>query len=156
MELYLVQHGEAKPESEDPSRPLTDKGRHETEVVASLAARLGLRLNRIFHSGKLRARQTAEIMAEHLKPSGGVSEASGLAPLDSPEKAKELIEAEGGAVMICGHLPHLSRLVALLTVGDPEKTVVKFRYSAIVALTREENKWAVSWMLTPEQAKQLL
>jgi phosphohistidine phosphatase SixA len=35
MELFLVQHGEAKSETEDPERPLTDRG---AETVVRMAA----------------------------------------------------------------------------------------------------------------------
>ena len=64
MRLYLVQHGEAKPEAEDPQRPLADAGRQAVEHVARQAARAGVRPQVILHSGKLRAQQTGEIMAD--------------------------------------------------------------------------------------------
>lgn len=69
MKLYLVQHGESKPESEDPARPLTNAGRAAVEQVgyhlfraALLAADVVIR-----HSGKLRAAQTARILASCLR-----------------------------------------------------------------------------------------
>jgi phosphohistidine phosphatase len=62
MELYLMQHGEARAKEEDPDRPLTDAGQATVERVAQRAAGLGLRVDAIYHSGILRARQTAEIV----------------------------------------------------------------------------------------------
>ena len=59
MIVYLVQHGEAKSEEEDPERPLTDNGRFTVESVSEHIAPLGLGVTRIIHSGKLRAKQTA-------------------------------------------------------------------------------------------------
>ncbi len=85
MKLYLVQHGEAVPESQDPSRPLTDKGRREAERVAQHIAKLGIHMDKILHSGKLRAAQTAEIFAQHLKPSRGFEQADALEPLADPK-----------------------------------------------------------------------
>lgn len=68
MKLYLVQHGEAKRKEEDPSRPLTNKGIKDAEKVAKYISKLEVKAKKIFHSGKLRAKQTAEIYAKHLKP----------------------------------------------------------------------------------------
>lgn len=88
MRFYLVQHAEAKREEEDPSRPLTDRGRKESIKVASYAARIGVRIEKIIHSGKLRALQTAEIMTEHLNPPGGDREGRGPR---SPGRSKGIL-----------------------------------------------------------------
>jgi len=155
--LYLVQHGEAKPEQEDPARPLTEKGREEAAKVAEALSRLGfVKVEKIIHSGKTRAKQTAEIMAEKLKPEKGIEEVEGIAPLDDPSKIIPTIEREDN-LMICGHLPHLSRLASTLITGSQEKEVIKFRMAAAVALVEEEGKgWRVAWILTPEMAESLL
>ncbi len=47
MDLYLVQHGEAKPEAEDPERPLTDQGVETVRRLASWAAQVGVRVDQI-------------------------------------------------------------------------------------------------------------
>jgi len=63
MRLYLVQHGKAKSKDEDPDRPLTDQGRNDIKKVAVfLAENAGLKVTSIYHSGKTRARQTAEVL----------------------------------------------------------------------------------------------
>ena len=62
-----MQHGESKSKDEDPARPLTDDGRKSVENVGAHLARLGITFDRVFHSGKLRAQQTAEILAGSLK-----------------------------------------------------------------------------------------
>ena len=67
MRIYLVQHGEAKKENEDPLRPLTEEGIKNAEKVASYLAKLNLKIKKIFHSGKLRAKQTAEIYGKIFK-----------------------------------------------------------------------------------------
>lgn len=69
MFVYLGQHGEAEREEVDPARPLTEKGRNDVRKVALFTAGAHVRVERIFHSGKLRARQTAEILGGVLKPS---------------------------------------------------------------------------------------
>lgn len=150
MELYLVQHGEAVPESEDPQRPLSASGRSEVEKVARYAAGLKLGVSLILHSGKLRAQQTAEILAQHLAPPQGIRELKRLAPTDDPQVAEALIRQAAEPIMLVGRLPHLSCLASLLILGSPEKEVVHFRNGGMVCLGRDESGWAVHWILTPE------
>lgn len=153
MDVYLVQHAEAKPEQEDPTRPLTDRGREEIQRVARHAAAIGLQVPEIYHSGKLRAQQTAEILAEHLFPPRGIREVKGLAPMDDITEAKAVLEAAQEPLMVVGHLPHLSRLASALLVGDPRREVIRFRMGAIVCLSKTEGGWVVKWILTPELVK---
>ncbi len=150
MNLYLVQHGEAKPEAEDPARPLSERGREEVERVARHAASLHLRVAEIRHSDKLRARQTAEIFARHLFPSPVIREVDGMAPEDALGKAMAAIQAAAGPLMLVGHLPHLRRLASSLLVGDADKEVVRFRNGAIVCLVQVGEGWLLQWILTPE------
>ena len=67
MNIYLVRHGEAVSEKLDPKRPLTSSGREEVQRIGRLAAAKNVKVSAIFHSGILRAKQTAEILAEHLQ-----------------------------------------------------------------------------------------
>jgi len=150
MQVYLVQHGEAQPKDVDPNRPLTEGGRHETQRVAALAARLKLNVGQIRHSGKTRAQQTAAILGEALSPPGGVVAAPGLAPKDDVRPVAEALALEARAVMLVGHLPFMARLAGLLLTGDPERAVIKFRKSGILCLAREDDGWQVAWFLTPE------
>ena len=149
MNLYLVQHGDAKPKEVDPSRTLSAKGRAETERVAA-AKRMDLTVYQIRHSGKRRAAQTAEILAAAMEPAGGAVAVSGLAPRDDVRPVAESLAEETKSVMLVGHLPFLARLAGLLLAGDPDRPVVHFRNSAIVALARGDAGWSVDWILTPE------
>lgn len=149
MDFFLVRHGEAKAEHEDPKRPLSDQGRREVERVARAAAAKEIRVDEILHSGKLRARQTAEILARFLSPGGGVREIAGLAPEDDPLLAKAELEAADMPLMLVGHLPHLGRLASLLVAGDCEKKVVEFPAAALVCLIRTPGAWRLGWTLTP-------
>jgi phosphohistidine phosphatase len=151
MFVYLVQHGEAKKEAEDPQRDLTEKGRMEVEYVAHYLKRLNAQVNQLFHSGKTRARSTAQILAWHLRPPAGVTDAPGLAPLDEPETWAGRLAPMDEDIMLVGHLPHLGRLAALLMAGDKEKPVVNFRMGGAVRLQRmAPDQWAVDWMVLPE------
>lgn len=152
MPVYLVQHGEAKPETDDPARPLTDRGHAEVRRVARQAAALRVQVAEIRHSGKRRARQTADILAEHLRPPRGIREMEGLAPTDYPLKAKVEVESARDPLMLVGHHPHLSRLASSLPVGDPGREIIRFRMGAIVCLVKAKAGWLLQWVLTPEIA----
>ncbi len=80
MELYLVQDGEAKPESEDPQRPLTDRGEETVRRMVAWAAQVGLKADQIRHSGKRRAEEMAALLAERLNPAQGVIAVEGSSP----------------------------------------------------------------------------
>lgn len=150
MELYLVQHGEAKPESEDPQRPLTDRGRAEVESVAEHVAGLGTEVAQVLHSGRLRATQTAELFARCLGVPQGARELQGLGPLDDPQRAMDLVSQAEEPLMIVGHLPHLGRLASLLVLGDPEKRMVEFRMGGVLCLRKDDRGWVVGWLLVPQ------
>lgn len=150
MEFYLVRHGEARPEHEDPRRPLSDRGRKGVEKVARALAAKKINVAEILHSDKLRARETAEILARLLSPRGGLRQIRGLSPEDDPALAGGDLETADEPLMLVGHLPHLSRLVSLLVRGDPEIQPVDFTPAAVVCLSRTKGAWELRWTLTPD------
>ena len=145
--LYLVRHGEAKTKDEDPQRGLTDDGRTDVARMAAWAAAAGIQAGEIRHSGKLRARQTAEIFAEHLGRQAQA--ASGLAPNDDVAEIGRAIEPERGSIMLVGHLPFLERLAALLISGNSELTGVMLDAGALLELTRTDNGWKATCLMQP-------
>jgi phosphohistidine phosphatase len=113
--------------------------------------RLHVQVRQIFHSDKTRAQSTAKVLARYLQPSAGVSEASGLVPLDDPEIWASRIAKMDEDILLVGHLPHLGRLATLLMGGDKEKSVINFQMGGVVRLRRmEAGQWAVDWMVVPE------
>ena len=85
MRVYLVQHGESRPEEEDPQRSLTEEGVRNVQKVARFLRPLGLKLETIWDSGKHRAQQTAEMLAGAVFASQGMRQRNGLAPKDPGE-----------------------------------------------------------------------
>ena len=151
MQLYLVQHGASKSETEDPQRGLTDEGRRVVEHMAQYLASVGVTLDRIEHSEKLRARQTAEILAAALRPREGMRQVSGVAPNDDIQPVRERLQTEANNLMLVGHLPYLSRLVATLLGLERDRTVVEFRMGGVVRLDRNESgQWTLHWAVIPE------
>ena len=151
MHLYLVQHGAAKSEAEDPHRGLTNEGRQDAERIARFLAPQRLSLDRIEHSQKLRARQTAEILAAHLQPAEGTHEIAGLAPHDDVEPVCIRLQQESMNLMLVGHLPHLSHLTSRLLGLERNRAIVRFQMAGVVRLDRDEaGQWEVRWVFPPE------
>lgn len=147
VDFYLVRHGEAFPELQDPRRPLTPKGRANVEQLSRLAAAKAVRPSAIFHSGILRAKQTAEILAAQLAPDVQVQASAGLKPEDDPAIAAAEIETAEHSVMLVGHLPHMNRLAALLIHGDPNRAVIDFSPASMVCCSRAAGRWRIAWSL---------
>lgn len=149
MRLYLMQHGRAKSKEEDPDRPLTDAGRTEVERVAAIAARAGVNVDAVLHSGKTRARQTAELLGSRLGPAD-VEAIEGVSPTDDPGAVAGLLGRSRAPTAVVGHLPHLSRLAGLLLTGSGDREPVEFRNGGLVCLERDQGRWRLLWALTPD------
>jgi phosphohistidine phosphatase len=150
MNVYLVQHGEAKSEEEDPQRRLTDKGIGEVQKVANFLCPLKLTINAVWHSGKPRARQSAELLAKAIGALDRSVQQEGLGPKDQVTATKAKLEQTSGDVMIVGHLPFLGKLVALLVTGNEEDEIVEFHLGSVVCVEqRDGGKWKVAWMIRP-------
>jgi phosphohistidine phosphatase len=150
MNLYLVQHGEAMNKEVDPVRPLSEGGRQDVTKVAEFVAKnCGMTLSRIQHSGKLRARQTAEIFAARFALPEPLT-SDGLAPLDDPSIWSRRLPAINADIMLVGHLPHLAKLAGALLHGEAAVAPIAFRMGGIVALAREEGHWSLQWMVVPD------
>ncbi len=154
MKLYLVQHGKAATKETDPTRPLTEEGRSDVRKVAEFIKPLSLYVDCLWHSGKTRAAQTAEILASVVKAKKGILQRQGLSPNDDVSALKNEISSVEDDIMIVGHLPFLSKLASLLVAGRETAEVVEFKQGGIVCLERrEEEKWRINWMIMPELLK---
>ncbi len=146
MKIFLVQHGNQNPEEVDPKEGLSDKGVSDCEQVAQFAAKSDVKVSKIYHSVKLRAKQTAEIFSKHL--GGKLSEIEGLKPMDEVESWAEKLE---DGLMLVGHLPFMQKFSALLLCGNTGKKCINFHQAGIVCLVQnEEGGWSVDFMITPE------
>ena len=150
MALFLVQHGKSLPKDQDPKKGLSQEGIAETERIAQVAKGYNVPVAGITHSGKTRARQTAEIFAAALAPAKGVDQQSGLNPLDDVSGFAATVDA-GENRMFVGHLPFMERLTAYLITGSVETPVFKFQNSGIVCLDKDADsgRWVVKWSLMP-------
>lgn len=150
MKVYLMQHGHPVPKEEDPERPLSGQGKKDVGKVADFITQSGVKVEEVFHSGKTRARETAEIMLSRLNPEAEAQQRAGLSPLDEVREIAAYIKGTEKDLMIAGHLPHLAKLTSLLVAGEEDIPVVRFQQGGVVCLERDEmGRWAVVWMIVP-------
>jgi phosphohistidine phosphatase len=151
MRLFLVQHGKAKSKVEDPERPLSEQGVEEIEKMAKYAKHyLNIEVKQILHSGKLRAKQTAEILAKHLSPPKKIVVNAGLEPLADPKILQSQLTKITEDILIVGHLPHLSKLTSVLLTSDEKREIITFRNGGIINLERGKNHWSIEYIITPD------
>lgn len=132
MRLYLIRHAialEAAPGQSDDARPLSREGIQKfTEVVRGLK-RLGVGLDRLYHSPKLRAVQTAELLVPLLD---GETE---VTPHLAGEPSLELLKTlQGSSVALVGHQPWMGDLCAWLLTARREGSALLFKKGGVAYL----------------------
>ena len=147
MFLYLVHHGDAVGPDVDPRRPLSPEGRAAVERLAAQAAGLGATPAVVWHSGKLRAKQTAEVFWRACNALADLSATRDLQPDDPPQWMRDRLRAEARDILIAGHFPYLPRLDALLVTGG--EAGVLFPEHGIVALETldQGDTWREVWRI---------
>jgi phosphohistidine phosphatase len=137
--LHLLRHAEAEdvsPSGRDADRRLTDDGRRRSRAVAKAVAKLDPCYDAILVSPLVRARQTAEPVAEACGYRKALVETRALAPSADPaDVLHELARLKPGTALLVGHQPHLGRLFGLLLSGrsDLEVPMKKAAFAAFDA-----------------------
>ncbi len=117
MQLFLVRHAEAASGEPDELRPLTPQGRDAARALGEQLAAEGIRPDAVLSSPLLRARETAQELA---RPAGLEPEPDErLAPGATAEAVRAAAADRGATVVVVGHQPDCSQIVAALT-GGPE------------------------------------
>ena len=116
-DLYLLRHAHAgNPDAwtgDDAERPLSTKGRGQAARLARFLAEIGLKLDAIVTSPKVRARQTAEPVAAALGVKY-ITDARLASQLDEDVLEAIIRDAGGERVMLVGHDPDFSDVAASL------------------------------------------
>ena len=160
MNLYIIRHAiavdEGLPEYEDDSqRPLTDKGKKKMRQIARGLRVLGVDFDLILSSPYVRAKETAEILAEVSKTKADVVFSENLIPMGDPD----LLIAEMNekyynvnSIALVGHEPHLSAMISLL-VSENASLDMTLKKGGVCRLSADDlhhtRKAALEWLLTP-------
>jgi len=162
MNLYILRHGIAVEPgtpgyAKDADRPLLPEGERKLGQIAEAMEALDLSFDLILSSPYLRARQTAEIVAEAIEARKKLEFSDILVPGGSTKKLVEFLnrlQPPPESVLLVGHEPFLSGLVSLLVAGNQGCSVV-FKKGGLCKLTVESlapgRCAALEWLLTPKQ-----
>jgi phosphohistidine phosphatase len=125
---------------------LSPWGRDAVQRLAADAAARGVKPAVVWHSGKLRARETAEAFWRACNPFAEFSASRDLQPGDSPEWMRDRLRGESRDVLIAGHYPHLPALLTLLTREE-----TSFPQNGVVALRSDDEgeTFSEEWRLDP-------
>lgn len=151
-QLWLLRHGEAVPHGSraDSDRELTPRGEHQSAVAGRALARLGIEFDACYTSPKLRARDTARLACEEL----GVNfePAATLAAGFDVAACRDLLHAhdDGAIVMVVGHEPDFSQLVADLTGAR-----VAFEKGGVAAVHLEAGRPRLMALLRPRDLESI-
>jgi len=146
MAMYFVQHGSDVSKELDANRPLSLEGRGQVERLSTHLKQVGIRVNKVCHSGKARARETAQIFADQISD-GKVYELSGMNPNDDVTEFAITLKEDN--TMYVGHLPHMGKLVSYLITGNEGSAVVKFVNSGVVCVEKDSTGFYIGWYLKP-------
>ena len=161
MELYLLRHGiaeNARPGVKDADRALTEEGRVKLRRVLKRARDAGVELDVILSSPYRRAMETAGEAAEILAYRGKILQTPALVPNASPFDVWEEIRTRSNqgeeSILLSGHEPLMSALVAFL-LGSPA-LLVDMKKAALARLDCDrlgaEPQATLKWLLTPATA----
>ncbi len=150
MTLLLVHHAEAVGPDVDTRRPLSPAGQAWAARAAEDAAARGAHPAVIWHSGKLRARQTAEAFWRACNPFAEFSAMRDLQPDDSPRWMRDRLRGEARDILIAGHFPFLPRLLGTLV-----DRLADFPQHGVVALVSDDagETWREIWRLSQHDAE---
>jgi len=151
MRLYLVRHGQAAPQGGDSGRSLSTRGKADVRRVADFLVPLGLRVDRVLHSGKRRAQQTAELLAGAVGAAQNVEQVPGLCPMDDVDSFAYTVNGWSEDTMVVGHLPFMEKLLSRLITGDEDYSTAMFWPGTIACLMAgEDGMWSIGWVIQPE------
>jgi phosphohistidine phosphatase len=125
-QLWLLRHADAEPHGTrmDAKRRLTTRGESQARAAGIALARLGFDFDTVLFSPKVRARQTAELAAEQWNEQQRAL-LSACPPLAGDFDARQALAElaalpEDGRLLLVGHEPDLSGVVADLTGARPD------------------------------------
>lgn len=159
MNLYILRHAIAVPRGtrgfKDENRPLTKDGARKMKTAAKGMRALDITFDRIATSPYLRARQTAEIVAEVFDHEVEIWD-SLIPHKDTLELVATLRKFNDKSILLVGHEPHLSGFVSLLISGDRDAQI-ELKKGALCKLTSDDlihGQCAdLQWLLAPAQLR---
>jgi phosphohistidine phosphatase len=154
VDAILIRHAKAgtrDPNSwpDDGKRPLSPQGREEQRAAARLMKRMGVQFNFLVTSPLVRARQTADIIAEAYQWSEPPQEAEVLGHGCTAQGVVKLLSKfpPDATVALVGHEPELSQVAAAL-IGRSGDAQISLKKSGVIGIRFEGSPAVGAGMLT--------
>jgi len=166
MRMVLFRHGIAAelmemraPSARDVDRPLTAEGARKVRKAGRALRSLGIRPDLLLHSGLVRARETAELLAVHLRPrEPRLLVADALEPDADPIRVLERVaRLKVRSLVAVGHAPNLDRVIALACgiVGPPLTELGKAGAACLDLPDPGRSPGRLVWLLPPKLLRRL-
>lgn len=154
MQIYFLRHGIANFDvwtQPDFERPLNQKGIERMKLTARCIQDLDLGLDVLLSSPLVRARQTAEIVAEVLDPKPLFHMDERLSPGFDLQDLEAIMQNYGDAqaLMVVGHEPDFSEVIGDL-IGGAKIVVKKGSLARIDISTLSPPGGTLVWMIPPK------
>jgi len=149
MKIYLVRHGQANSAEIDPEKGLSKSGIIEIKKLAESIRHLRINVKEIWHSGKVRAYQTAEMLVLTVNSSNGLIEKWGLNPNDDVKPVIDEIKAVNSDIMLVGHLPFMAKLASVMLMSNENKCNITFSTGALGCFSYDKDSFSLDWFIYP-------
>lgn len=140
-----MRHGEAYSSEEDPQRGLNERGCSNIEKIAELLKSKNVSIDMIYHSDKLRAIQTAKIIAEKLSIVDKMKQHPFLDPECNVNQLSALFEQMEENTIFVGHMPNLEILMSYLLNSGTGNPDFFFLPGSIACLKYEDEEYSLEW-----------
>ena len=164
MDVYLVRHAIAHERSrarwpQDAQRPLTSAGKQKFRKAARGLAHLVPKSAQVFTSPYVRARDTASILVAAME----VRKATERPELAAGEPARKTFEflrtLKSKAVVLVGHEPNLSTLLAAAIIGEGARLKIRFKKGGAACLefggSVQPGHATLKWLVAPRALRAL-
>jgi phosphohistidine phosphatase len=151
MKLYLMRHGEASDEAtNDELRPLTQTGRERLANAGKVLKKI-IELDAVYASPRLRAQQTAEVIANVFGQTVTIREELNFS--FSVEALKSLLidvgHGEEARLLLVGHNPSISEVIHQMTGANVNLKTGAFACLEVSPIALKGA--TLKWLLTPRR-----
>ena len=151
MKLYLMRHGEAEGLFDGDEPALTAIGKAEVNRIGEALSSMDIQPDHIYQSGKLRARQTAEIVKSKIRVDILISKIEGLKPNDPVSTFVGNLKDFKENILIVGHLPFIAKLTSYLLAETESDLMIAFKPASVACLEYAKSSgWKLHWFISPE------
>jgi phosphohistidine phosphatase len=150
MKLYLARHGEYLTNDLSRGEVLSEQGIQAVTELSHFIKPMQLAISHIFHSGKPRAQETADILSQGFIHKNPPQVKKGLLPQDDIALLLSQLSEEDDDMLLVSHLPFLNRLSGKLVTGEDFQDIIVFHPGTLVCLEKvNPDRWAINWVLNP-------